>query len=143
MDGIRKKFRNLRLRLKLALSHGGLGVLALIVMFTGLVSIKNLTGHVKAMYEGPVANTEYVANLQYGIVDLERAVNALMLQGRETYSAFEQVRRVIIDPEHHFIGLSHPFTCNMIYADDPYYPMIRDEIIKRCVNAKIRFRNRS
>ena len=47
--GIRMKYRNLRLRLKLAISHGTLGILALIVMFTGLVSIKNLTGHVKEM----------------------------------------------------------------------------------------------
>ena len=76
---------------------------------------------------------------QYGML----AVNAQIGSNTGTYSAFEQVRRVIIDPEHHFIGLLHPFTCNMIYADDPYYPMIRDEIIKRCVNAKIRFRNRS
>ena len=87
---IRMKYRNLRLRLKLAISHGTLGILALIVMFTGLISIKNLTGHVKGMYEGPVANTEYIGDLRYGITDLERAIYALMVQSRETYPAFEK-----------------------------------------------------
>ena len=90
MHGIRRKYRNLRLRLKLAISHGTLGILALIVMFTGLISIKNLTGHVKEMYEGPVANTEYIGDLRYGITDLERVIYALMVQSRETYPAFEK-----------------------------------------------------
>ena len=74
---------------------------------------------------------------QYGML----AVSGQLSMNNGTYSAFEQVRTVIVDPNHHFIGLTHPFTYNMIYADDPYYPIIREEITKRCIHARIRNRS--
>ncbi len=74
---------------------------------------------------------------QYGMM----AAGSQLSENSGTYSAFEEVRRVTIDPKHHFIGLNHPFTYNMIYADEPFYGTVRKIIEERCVNAAIRVRN--
>lgn len=88
-----KKYRNWSIKKKLLISHGSITVLAIlvgIILIWGMVSIKT---KVESIYEGPLTNIDAIGDVRYGLTDLQRAINRLMLEGEsgvaERYSTFE------------------------------------------------------
>lgn len=80
------KFRNWSVKKKLLISHGAitvLSVLIVIILLCGMVSIK---GKVQSIYAGPLTNIDAIGTLRYGLTDLQRAINRLMVEGEEEVS---------------------------------------------------------
>lgn len=88
-----EKYRNWSMKRKLLISHGSIisiAVVILIVLLFGMYSIKS---SVDKMYEGPLTNIYNIGNIRYGLTDLQRAINRLIVEGEDNasdaYSTFE------------------------------------------------------
>ena len=64
-------FKNLPIRLKMVISHGLLGVLAVIVSTVGIFAIKNQTKHAEQIYTES-AYTKQIADISYALTDMEK-----------------------------------------------------------------------
>lgn len=77
-----EKFRNLSVKRKLLISHCSIiaiAVVIVIVLLFGMVSIK---GKVSGIYKGPLTNIDAIGNVRIGLIDLQRAINRLVMKGR-------------------------------------------------------------
>lgn len=88
-----ERYRNWSIKKKLLISHGlitALATLVIIILICGMTSIK---GKVDAIYEGPLTNIDAIGSVRYGLTDLQRAINRLMVEGEEEaangYPTFE------------------------------------------------------
>lgn len=87
------KYRNWSIKKKLLISHGTITVLAIfvgIILICGMMGIKS---KVQSIYEGPLTNIDAIGSVRYGLTDLQRAINRLMVEGEsevaDKYPTFE------------------------------------------------------
>lgn len=88
-----ERYRNWSIKKKLLISHGlitALATLVIIILICGMTSIK---GKVDSIYEGPLTNVDAIGSVRYGLTDLQRAINRLMVEGESQvangYPTFE------------------------------------------------------
>lgn len=88
-----ERYRNWSIKKKLLISHGAITALAVVVgviLIWGMVSIK---AKVASIYGGPLTNIDAIGSVRYGLTDLQRAINRLMVEGEsevaERYPTFE------------------------------------------------------
>ena len=74
-----------------------LGVVALIACIIGvilIIGILAVANNVKVIYQGPMNNVNDIANVKYGLTDLQRAINRLLAEGSDNmadrYANFEK-----------------------------------------------------
>ena len=74
-----------------------LGIIALIACIIGIILIGGIlavANNVKDIYQGPMTNISDVANVKYGLTDLQRAINRLLAEGSDNmadrYASFEK-----------------------------------------------------
>lgn len=89
-----EKFRNLSIKTKLFISHFviiGLAAITIIALIIGMTSISK---KVSGIYSGPMTNIDNVGTLSYGLADIQRAINRLMVEGKDAvadgYPVFEE-----------------------------------------------------
>ncbi len=84
-----KKFKDITMAKKLIISHGSIIILTFILIVVLLFEMGVLKTTVHQLYEGPVQNVAYSADLYYTQIDIQRAVNRVMAEGTHLYSALE------------------------------------------------------
>lgn len=74
-----------------------LGVVSLIACIIGVILICGIlavANNVKGIYQGPMTNISDVADVKYGLTDLQRAINRLLAEGSDNmadrYASFEK-----------------------------------------------------
>ena len=74
-----------------------LGVISLIACIIGVILIRGIfavANNVKSIYQGPMTNISDVADVKYGLTDLQRAINRLLAEGSDNmadrYASFEK-----------------------------------------------------
>lgn len=74
-----------------------LGVISLISCIIGVILICGIfavANNVKSIYQGPMTNISDVADVKYGLTDLQRAINRLLAEGSDNmadrYASFEK-----------------------------------------------------
>lgn len=74
-----------------------LGVEALIACIIGvilIIGILQISSNVKGIYQGPMTNVSDIADVKYGLTDLQRAINRLLAEGSDNmadrYASFEK-----------------------------------------------------
>ncbi len=74
-----------------------LGIVALIACIIGIILIGGIlavANNVRGIYQGPMTNISDVANVKYGLTDLQRAINRLLAEGSDNmadrYVSFEK-----------------------------------------------------
>ena len=76
-------FKHLPMGKKLFYSFGTIIISTFILIVILLVGMKIIEGRLVKMYEGPTMNISYSASLYYPQVDIQRAVNRMMAEGRD------------------------------------------------------------
>ena len=76
-------FKHLPMGKKLFYSFGTIILSTFILIVILLVGMKIIEGRLVKMYEGPTMNISYSASLYYPQVDIQRAVNRMMAEGRD------------------------------------------------------------
>ena len=76
-------FKHLPMGKKLFYSFGTIILSTFILIVILLVGMKIIEGRLVKMYEGPTMNISYSASLYYPQVDIQRAVNRVMAEGRD------------------------------------------------------------
>ena len=84
-----KRFKDISMAKKLVSSHGSIIVSTFILIVVLLFEMSGLKTNIHRMYEGPVQNVAYSADLYYTQIDIQRAVNRVMAEGTHMYSALE------------------------------------------------------
>lgn len=80
------KFRNWSIRKKLLISHGSIMVISALIVIILLGGMVNIKGKVESIYAGPLTNVDAIGTLRFGLTDLQRAINRLMVEGEEAVS---------------------------------------------------------
>lgn len=87
-------FRNLSIKIKLFISHFmiiGLSAIIVVILIFGMQSIAK---KVSGIYSGPMTNIDNIGNVEYGLVDIQRAINRIMVEGEsaaaEGFSTFAE-----------------------------------------------------
>lgn len=87
------KFRNWSIKKKLLISHGIITTLAVIVGIILISGMVNIKAKVASLYDGPLTNIGAIGSVRYGLTDLQRAINRLMVEGEsgvtDRYPTFE------------------------------------------------------
>lgn len=76
-------FQNLSIKKKLLVSHGIIITLAAMITIFLLLGMWEIRGKVVGIYTGPLTNIDNIGNVRYGLSDLQRAINRLMLEGAD------------------------------------------------------------
>ncbi len=84
-----KKFKDIAMAKKLIISHGSIILSTFILIVVLLFEMGVLKTTVHRMYEGPVQNVAYSADLYYTQIDIQRALNRVIAEGTHMYSALE------------------------------------------------------
>lgn len=82
-----EKFRNLSIKTKLFISHFlilGLSAFIVIILLIGMLNVSKM---VSGLYSGPLTNIDNIGNVEYGLTDVQRAINRLMVEGKEAAAA--------------------------------------------------------
>ena len=90
---MQKLFKNLTLQKKLIVSHGVLGILALILMFLGIVAIAKMNDNMGVMNDGPVASAEAVGDVLFYSGDIKGSITGVLAQGSNEY--FDAINKKI------------------------------------------------
>lgn len=88
-----EKHRNWSIKKKLLISHGAITALSVFVIIILLLGMSSIKGKLDSLYQGPLTNIDAIGNFRYGLTDLQRAINRLMVEGAEgvaeRYPTFE------------------------------------------------------
>lgn len=79
--------KNLPIRQKLIFSHGMITILSVIVCVILVIGMRSIAASVQGIYSGPMTNVDMIGDVNYGLADLQRAINRLMVEGEENLSA--------------------------------------------------------
>lgn len=79
--------KNLPIRQKLIFSHGMITILSVLVCVILVTGMRSIAASVQGIYSGPMTNVDMIGDVNYGLVDLQRAINRLMVEGEENLSA--------------------------------------------------------
>ncbi len=90
----KEKLMHYTIKRKLRASLGVISLLACIIGVILIGSILAVANNVKDIYQGPMTNISDVANVKYGLTDLQRAINRLLAEGTDNmadrYASFEK-----------------------------------------------------
>ncbi len=93
MNNIRERIKNYPIKRKLLATVGVIALMAVVVAVILLAGMEYITTNVKGIFEGPMTNMSDVADVKYGLTDLQRAINRLLAEGGENlaerYVTFE------------------------------------------------------
>lgn len=88
-----EKHRNWSIKKKLLISHGAITALSVFVIIILLLGMSSIKGKLDSLYQGPLTNIDAIGNFRYGLTDLQRAINRLMVEDAEgvaeRYPTFE------------------------------------------------------
>lgn len=88
-----EKYRNWSIKKKLLISHGTITILAILVGIILICGMVNIKSKVESIYSGPLTNIDAIGSVRYGLTDLQRAINRLMIEGdvgvEDRYPTFE------------------------------------------------------
>ena len=76
-------FKNFPIRLKMVISHGILGVLAVIVAITGIFAIKNQTKNAEKIHTES-SYLKGIAEISYSLTEMEKSVALCMLSAEDS-----------------------------------------------------------
>ena len=82
---MQKLLRNLTLRKKMIVSHGTIGLLALILMLFGIIAIAKMNENLGTMNDGPVASAEAVGDVLFYSGDVKGSITGVLAQGSNEY----------------------------------------------------------
>ncbi len=77
----KNKKTNVSIKKKLLFSHGSIIVLASVIIIMLLTGIGIMRHSVEGIYTGPLTNIDNIGNLRLGLVDLQRAINRVIVEG--------------------------------------------------------------
>lgn len=98
MGKYKEQMKNLPMKRKMRRS---IGVVTLVAMIIGIILISGMvyiSSNIKTLYQGPLTNISNIGDVKYGLTDLQRSINRLIIEGLENveskddstgYTAFE------------------------------------------------------
>lgn len=93
--------RDLSIKKKLLFSHGTIMILSAIIAIALIFGMKSIDKSVEGIYNGPLTNIDMIGDVKYGLADLQRAINRLMIAGEENlearYPSFEKTMNEDVD----------------------------------------------
>lgn len=78
-----ERFKNLPIKKKLTISFGIIIVTTFFLILTLIFGLKTIEGRLVKLFEGPTMNVLYSTELYYPQVDIQRAINRMMAEGKE------------------------------------------------------------
>lgn len=90
---MQKLFQNLKLRTKLIVSHGLLGVLALLLTLVGLLAISQMISNMAEMHNGALKSTAAVGDVLYYIGDIKGNITGTISQRSNAY--FDAIEKMM------------------------------------------------
>lgn len=114
MSRMEEQMRNLPIERKMRRSIGVVTLTAIVIGIILLSGMYYISSNIKAIFQGPMTNISDVADVKYGLTDLQRAINRLIAEGGSSlasnYTTFEQsvekdvntVKTAVASMEKHF-----------------------------------------
>ena len=94
MNKTKERIKNYPINRKLMATMGAVTILGVLVAVIIMIGMLYITTNVKGIVRGPMTNMSDVANVKYGLTDLQRAINRLLAEGGENmadrYPSFEK-----------------------------------------------------
>ena len=94
LNNFKDKLRNYPIKKKLSASFLFIIILATVVGIVLFSGAEYISSNVKKIYTGPMTNASDVGDVKYGLTDLQRAINRILAEGKDTleqnYSTFEK-----------------------------------------------------
>lgn len=81
MNRLKEKLRNKSINSKLKMSHGVIVLLSVIIAVILLIGMTVIAGKVKKIFVGPMTNVSDVADIKYGLTDLQSEINSYIIAG--------------------------------------------------------------
>lgn len=81
----KEKLKNMSIKKKLSFSHYSIVVIASIIIAVLLIGLTYVNKQSTELLEGPVMNIEDIGNVRLGLVDLQRAINRMIMQGEDAF----------------------------------------------------------
>ena len=81
MNRLKEKLKNKSINSKLKTSHGIIVVLSVIIAVILLAGMTVIAGKVKKIFVGPMTNVSDVADIKYGLTDLQSEINSYIIAG--------------------------------------------------------------
>ena len=101
MSNYREKMKSYPIKRKLRKSLGVITLMACIIGAILIAGMIYISSNIKSIYEGPMTNISDVANVKYGLTDLQRAINRLLAEGGDNmtdrYPSFEKTVEEDVD----------------------------------------------
>lgn len=101
MNKLKERIKNYPIKRKMYATVGSITVMAVLVAVIILIGMQYITTNVKGIFQGPMTNMSDVANVKYGLTDLQRAINRLLAEGGENladrYATFEKTVETDVD----------------------------------------------
>ena len=95
-EKLTEKLKNKSINSKLKTSHGIIVVLSVIIAVL-LVGMTVIAGKVKKIFVGPMTNVSDIADIKYGLTDLQSEINSYIIAGNagagSDYNGFSSKRR--------------------------------------------------
>lgn len=100
-EKVKGNIKSYPIKKKLLVTMGSVAAMGVIVAVIIMIGMLNITTNVKGIFEGPMTNMSDVANVKYGLTDLQRAINRLLAEGGENmadrYPSFEKTVEEDVD----------------------------------------------
>ena len=80
-EKLTEKLKNKSINSKLKTSHGIIVVLSVIIAVVLLVGMTVIAGKVKKIFVGPMTNVSDIADIKYGLTDLQSEINSYIIAG--------------------------------------------------------------
>ena len=94
MNKTKERIKNYPIKRKLMATMGAVTILGVLVAVIIMIGMQYITTNVKGIFNGPMTNMSDVANVKYGLTDLQRAINRFLAEGGENmadrYPSFEK-----------------------------------------------------
>lgn len=94
LTNFKERLRNYPIRKKLSASFLFIIVVATVVAIVLFSGAEYIASNVKKIYTGPMTNASDVGDVKYGLTDLQRAINRILAEGKDTleqnYPTFEK-----------------------------------------------------
>lgn len=138
------QLKNLKMRKKLLLSHCSIIAISIIVIMILLFNISNIEKKIDGIYTGPFQNMASIHEVRYGLVDLQRALNRLMLEGEgggvqsQQYTSFKttmekdvsQVKSALAKLEQHLLTIENKQQLKKIQDTVTEGEKVREQLVK-------------
>lgn len=94
VEKYKERLKHYTIKRKLRATIGVISLIACIIGVILICGIFAVANNVKSIYQGPMTNISDVADVKYGLTDLQRAINRLLAEGSDNmadrYASFEK-----------------------------------------------------